>query len=98
MALHDAQELYDDLRRRTNEHLALAPTLSVDNVVLWETQSADPRGELQRNTHKAVVLIVHKFNVTAEQRLGHSPRRRRGPWRARLTSGKGEGLGRRKDV
>ena len=98
MTLHDTEELDDDLRRGADKHLALAAALSVDNVVLWETQSADPRGERQRNTHKAVVLIVHKFNVTAEQRLGHSPRQRRGPWRARLTSGKGEGLRRRKDV
>ena len=34
MTLHDTEELDDDLRRGANEHLALAATLSVDNVVL----------------------------------------------------------------
>ena len=34
MALHDAQELDDDLRRGADEHLALAATLGIDNVVL----------------------------------------------------------------
>ena len=34
MTLHDGQELDNDLRRRANEDLALAPTLSVDDVVL----------------------------------------------------------------
>lgn len=34
MTLHNAQEFNDDLRRRADEDLALAATLSVDNVVL----------------------------------------------------------------
>ena len=35
MTLHDREELDDDLRRRTNEDLALATALGVDNVVLY---------------------------------------------------------------
>ena len=35
MTLHDTEELDDDLRRRTDEDLTLAATLSVDNVVLY---------------------------------------------------------------
>ena len=34
MALHDGEELDDDLRGRTDEDLALATALCVDNVVL----------------------------------------------------------------
>lgn len=34
MALHDTQEFYDDLGRGPDEHLALAATLGIDNVVL----------------------------------------------------------------
>ena len=37
MTLHDAEELHDNLRRRTDENLALAAALSVDNVILHET-------------------------------------------------------------
>ena len=33
MTLHDGQELDNDLRRRTDEDLALAAALRVDNVV-----------------------------------------------------------------
>ena len=33
MALHDRQELDDDLRRGAEEHLALAALLRVDDVV-----------------------------------------------------------------
>lgn len=33
MALHDTEELDDDLGGRTDENLALATALSVDNVV-----------------------------------------------------------------
>jgi hypothetical protein len=33
MALHDAQELDDDLGGRADEHLALAATLGIDDVV-----------------------------------------------------------------
>ena len=36
MALHDTEELDDDLRRGADEDLALAAALSVDNVVLRE--------------------------------------------------------------
>lgn len=36
MALHHAEELDNDLRRRANEHLALAATLGIDNVVLQD--------------------------------------------------------------
>ena len=34
MLLHDSQELDNDLRRRTDEDLALATALGVDDVVL----------------------------------------------------------------
>ena len=34
MTLHDTEELDDNLRRGTDEDLALAAALSVDNVVL----------------------------------------------------------------
>ena len=34
MALHDAEELDDDLRARADEHLTLATALGVDDVVL----------------------------------------------------------------
>ena len=34
MTLHDSKELDDDLRGRTDEDLALATALGVDNVVL----------------------------------------------------------------
>jgi len=33
MTLHDAQKLKDDLGGRANEHLALATTFGIDNVV-----------------------------------------------------------------
>lgn len=33
VTLHDAQELDDDLRGRADEHLALAATLGIDDVV-----------------------------------------------------------------
>ena len=41
MALHDAQELDDDLRRGADEHLALAATLGIDNVVLRMDEKRD---------------------------------------------------------
>ena len=57
MALHNAQELDNDLRRRANEDLALAPTLSVDDVVLG-IGVVNGRSQPQTNyTHEAVVLI-----------------------------------------
>jgi hypothetical protein len=34
MALHDTQEFYNDLGRWSDEHLAFAATLGIDNVVL----------------------------------------------------------------
>ena len=34
MALHDSEEFDNDLRRRTDEDLALATALGVDDVVL----------------------------------------------------------------
>lgn len=34
MALHDSEELYDDLGRRPDEDLALPAALGVDDVVL----------------------------------------------------------------
>ena len=36
MTLHNREELDDDLRGRTNEDLALATALSIDDVVLVE--------------------------------------------------------------
>jgi hypothetical protein len=34
MALHDREELHNDLRGRSDKNLALSPALSIDNVVL----------------------------------------------------------------
>jgi hypothetical protein len=34
MALHDREELHNDLRGRSDKDLALSPALSVNNVVL----------------------------------------------------------------
>ena len=39
MALHDTEELDDDLRGRADENLALATALSVDDVVLISQQA-----------------------------------------------------------
>ena len=41
MTLHDTEELDDDLRRGADEHLALAATLGIDNVVLREHEERD---------------------------------------------------------
>ena len=49
MTLHDAQELDDDLRGRTDEDLALAAALSVDNVVLVMLKSP----HTSKRTHQA---------------------------------------------
>lgn len=35
MALHDTEELHDNLRGRADEDLALATALGIDDVVLW---------------------------------------------------------------
>ena len=40
MTLHDTEELDDDFRGRTDENLALATALSVDNVVLNTVDSS----------------------------------------------------------
>ena len=34
MPLHDTQEFYNDLGRRSDEDLTLAPALGIDNVIL----------------------------------------------------------------
>lgn len=47
MALHHAEELDDDLRGGSDEHLALASSLGIDNVVLQ-------RHELPDNAHATV--------------------------------------------
>ena len=39
MALHNAQELDNDLRGRADEDLTLAPALGIDNVVLVELRT-----------------------------------------------------------
>lgn len=36
MTLHDTQEFYNDLRRRSDEDLPLAASLGIDNVLLWD--------------------------------------------------------------
>ena len=56
VALHDGEELDDDLRGRTDEDLALAALLSVDNVVLPGVESRVHCALSVDNTHKAVVL------------------------------------------
>lgn len=48
MTLHDMQELDDDLGRRPNEDLALATTLRVDDVVLWNQLDLAPIGYLYK--------------------------------------------------
>ena len=35
MSLHDAQKFYDDLRRGSDENLALASAFRIDDVILW---------------------------------------------------------------
>lgn len=54
MTLHDTEELHDDLRRRTDENLALSTALGVDNVVL-HIVSAYPPCSKTRSTHQAVI-------------------------------------------
>lgn len=56
MALHNAQELHNNFGGRANENLALAPALSVDNVVLPGIESRVHCALSEGNTHKAVVL------------------------------------------
>ena len=41
MTLHDTEELDDDLRRGADEHLALAATLGIDDVVLRMNEERD---------------------------------------------------------
>ena len=54
MTLHDREELDDDLRGRTNEDLALATALGIDDVVL-RIRSAYPATIELNATHQAVV-------------------------------------------
>ena len=54
MTLHDREELDDDLRGRTNEDLALATALGIDDVVL-RIRSAYPAAIELNATHQAVV-------------------------------------------
>ena len=55
MALHDAQELDNDLRGRADEHLALAAALGVDDVVqavILRHRSANVCLEVVKSTHE----------------------------------------------
>ena len=54
MALHHAKELDDDLRGRADEHLTLAPSLSIDNVVLQRVSLETHN--VSQSTYQAVVL------------------------------------------
>jgi hypothetical protein len=36
MTLHDTQEFYNDLGRGSDEDLALAASLGIDDVFLWD--------------------------------------------------------------
>ena len=56
MALHDAKELDDDLRRGPDEDLTLAAALSVDNIVL-RVGSMTALVALVIFTHETVVLF-----------------------------------------
>ena len=67
VALHDGEELDDDLRGRTDEYLALAAALGVDNVVLrihvslraYSNKAIDiPSSRSSRNIHISVRLRV----------------------------------------
>ena len=65
VALHDGEELDDDLRGRTDEDLALAAALGVDNVVLrihvslkvYSDKAIDiPSSRSSRNIHVSTIL------------------------------------------
>ena len=56
MSLHDAQKFYDDLRRGSDENLALASTFSVDDVILWIDDGQLGAIGVERNAYKAIVL------------------------------------------
>jgi len=49
MALHDAQEFYNDLGGGSDEHLALATAFGIDDVVLelWVNMDRKPIGILR---------------------------------------------------
>ena len=50
VTLHDAEELDDDLRGRTDEDLALATALGVDNVVLKDESACSRRTRVVRHS------------------------------------------------
>lgn len=57
MALHDGEELDDDLGGRPDEDLALATALGIDDVVLCMPHQHHPHvAPAEARTHEAVVL------------------------------------------
>ena len=56
MTLHYTEELDDDLRRGTDENLALAAALSVDHVVLQGTMNNRNMRTYKVTTYEGVVL------------------------------------------
>lgn len=56
MTLHDAQEFYDHLGGWADEHLTLATTLSVDDVVLRQGDELIAASARTRRTYEAVIL------------------------------------------
>jgi hypothetical protein len=56
MSLHHTEKLYNNLGRRPDENLALATTLSIDDVVLSSNSITRKTQNLIIFTHKAVVL------------------------------------------
>ena len=91
VALHDGEELDDDLGGRTDEDLALAAALRVDNVVLpiqvsfkfEETHMMNVPGSRScKNTRVR--------NVVMQQSYGYAQGQRRGPY-GRMGGCRGEG-------
>ena len=79
MALHNAQELDDDLGRRADEHLALAAALGVDNVVLRMHVSLKlssnkvidiPSSRSSRIIHVSTISLIHCIYYAQGQRRG----------------------------
>ena len=66
MSLHDAQELDDDLGRRSDENLSLSLSLGIDNAVQGVVQDADS------NHVAGLVLEVIELDGYRESRVSSS--------------------------
>lgn len=59
MALHDTEELHDDLGGRSNKDLTLSPAFGIDNIVLrWCNVRNIYISNSGLTTHEAVVLDI----------------------------------------